>query len=212
MKKLLFLFACVAVLCACGGSSSQSEEKSKPAEESKTLPASSLILKGKHAKLFKLSGSDYKVNLVKAADDWQVRVKMTIATNTPFNKIKDYTKYEREISGPYAKLLNSSDVELENLDMNGSDWDTLLQEDEEAEVTVSGKTYEYKHMSYEAAKELFDNTVAVEISGLELEQAKTPSATQSILGDDEDLQDLKDATESAAKLLEAEKELMKALF
>ena len=47
---------------------------------------------------------------------------------------------------------------------------------------------------------------------MELEQAKTPSATQSILGDDEDLQDLKDATESAAKLLEAEKELMKALF
>jgi hypothetical protein len=121
-------------------------------------------------------------------------------------------KYEREISGPYAKLLNSSDVELENLDMNGSEWDTLLQEDEEAEVTVSGKTYEYKYMSYEAAKELFDNTVAVEISGLELEQAKTPSATQSILGDDEDLQDLKDATESATKLLEAEKELMKALF
>lgn len=212
MKKLLLLFACVAVLCACGGSSSQSEEKSKPAEESKTLPASSLILKGKHAKLFKLAGPDYKVNLVKAADDWQVRVKMTIATNTPFNKIKDYTKYEREISGPYAKLLNSSDVELENLDMNGSDWDTLLQEDEEAEVTVSGKTYEYKRMSYEAAKELFDNTVAVEISGLELEQAKEPSATQSLLGDDEDLQDLKDATESAAKLLEAEKELMKALF
>ena len=212
MKKLLLLFACVALLCACGGSSSQSEEKSKPAEESKTLPASSLILKGKHAKLFKLSGRDYKVSLVKAADDWQVRVKMTIATNTPFNKIKDYTKYEREISGPYAKLLNSSDVELENLDMNGSDWDTLLQEDEEAEVIVSGKTYEYKRMSYEAAKELFDNTVAVEISGLELEQAKEPSATQSLLGDDEDLQDLKDATESAAKLLEAEKELMKALF
>ena len=212
MKKLLLLFACVAVLCACGGSSSQSEEKSKPAEESKTLPASSLILKGKHAKLFKLAGPDFKVNLVKVADDWQVRVKMTIATNTPFNQIKDYTKYEREISGPYAKLLNSSDVELENLDMNGSDWDTLLQEDEEAEVTVSGKTYEYKHMSYEAAKELFDNTVAVEISGLELEQAKEPSATQSLLGDDEDLQDLKDATESAAKLLEAEKELMKALF
>ena len=193
MKKLLLLFACVAVLCACGGSSSQSEEKSKPAEESKTLPASSLILKGKHAKLFKLAGPDFKVNLVKVADDWQVRVKMTIATNTPFNQIKDYMKYEREISGPYAKLLNSSDVELENLDM-------------------SGKTYEYKRMSYEAAKELFDSTVAVEISGLELEQAKTPSATQSILGDDEDLQDLKDATESAAKLLEAEKELMKALF
>ena len=67
MKKLLLLFACVAVLCACGGSSSQTEEKSKPAEETKKLPASSLILKGKHAKLFKLAGADYKVNLVKVA-------------------------------------------------------------------------------------------------------------------------------------------------
>ena len=212
MKKLLFLFACVAVLCACGGSSSQSEEKSKPAEETKTLPASSLILKGKHAKLFKLAGPDYKVNLVKVADAWQVRVKMTIATNTPFNQIKDSQKFERELEGPYGKLLNGSDVELESLDMDGNDWETLIQEDEESEITVSGKTWSYKHMGYEAAKELYDNTVAVEISGLELEQAKTPSATQSILDDDDDLQDLKDATESATKLLEAEKELMKALF
>ena len=53
MKKILFLTACIALLCACGGSSP------KPTEESKTLPASSLILKGKHAKLFKLSAGSY---------------------------------------------------------------------------------------------------------------------------------------------------------
>ena len=208
MKKLLLLFACVSILCACSGSSP------KPTEESKSLPASSLILKGKHAKLFKLAGDTYNVNLVKVNDSWQVRVKMTIATNTPFENIKNSENFERELKGPYGKLLNSSDVELESLEMNGSDWEALLQEDEESELAVSGNTWAYKHLEYERAKEIFDNTVAVEISGLELEPLKKESlksATQSIM-DDEDVQDLKDAAETAGKLLEAEKDLLNALF
>lgn len=208
MKKILFLTACIALLCACGGSSP------KPTEESKTLPASSLILKGKHAKLFKLSGDTYNVNLVKANDSWQVRIKMTIATNTPFAEIKNSSSFERELKGPYGKLLNSSDVELESLEMNSSDWETLIQEDEEAELSVSGNTWSYKNLEYERAKEIFDNTVAVEISGLELEPLKKESlksATQSIM-EDEDIQELKDAAETAGKLLEAEKDLLNALL
>ena len=208
MKKILFLTACIALLCACCGSSP------KPTEESKTLPASSLILKGKHAKLFKLSGDTYNVNLVKANDSWQVRIKMTIATNTPFAEIKNSSSFERELKGPYGKLLNSSDVELESLEMNSSDWETLIQEDEEAELSVSGNTWSYKHMGYERAKEIFDNTVAVEISGLELEPLKKESlksATQSIM-EDEDIQEIKDAAETAGKLLEAEKDLLNALL
>lgn len=208
MKKILLLFACVSILYACGGSSP------KPTEESKTLPASSLIFKGKHAKLFKPVGDTFNVNLVKVNDSWQVRIKMTIATNTPFEKIKNSSNFERELKGPYGKLLNSSDVELESLEMNGSDWETLIQEDEEAELSVSGNTWAYKNMGYERAKEIFDNTVAVEISGLELEPLKKESlksATQSIM-DDKDVQDLKDAAETAGKLLEAEKELLNALF
>jgi hypothetical protein len=66
----------------------------------------------------------------------------------------------------------------------------------------------------ERAKEIFDNTVAVEISGLELEPLKKESlksATQSIM-EDQDIQDLKDAAETAGKLLEAEKDLLNALF
>ena len=208
MKKFLLILACVSLLCACGGSSP------KPTEESKSLPASSLILKGKHAKLFKLAGDTYNVNLVKVNDDWQVRIKMTIATNTPFENIKNSENFEREIEGPYGKLLNSSDVELESLEMNDSDWETLIQEDEESELAVSGNTWAYKHMKYERAKEIFDNTVAVEISGLELRPLKKESlksAAQSIM-DDEDIQDLKDAAETAGKLLEAEKDLLNALF
>ncbi len=208
MKKILLLIACVSILCACGGSSP------KPTEESKTLPASSLILKGKHAKLFKLSGDTYNVNLVKANNSWQVRIKMNIAINTPFAEIKNSSSFERELKGPYGKLLNSSDVELESLEMNSSDWETLIQEDEEAELAVSGNTWSYKNMGYERAKEIFDNTVAVEISGLELEPLKKESlksATQSIM-EDEDIQELKDAAETAGKLLEAEKDLLNALL
>lgn len=208
MKKFLLIVACVSLLCACGGSSP------KPTEESKSLPASSLILKGKHAKLFKLAGDTYNVNLVKVNDSWQVRVKMIIATNTPFEKITNSSCFERELKGPYGKLLNSSDVELESLEMNDSDWETLIQEDEESELAVSGNTWSYKHLEYERAKEIFDNTVAVEISGLELVPLKKESlksAAQSIM-DDEDVQDLKDAAETAGKLLEAEKELLNALF
>jgi hypothetical protein len=68
-------------------------------------------------------------------------------------------------------------------------------------------------MGYERAKEIFDNTVAVEISGLELEPLKKESlksATQSIM-EDEDIQEIKDAAETAGKLLEAEKDLLNAL-
>ena len=204
MKKILFLTACIALLCACGGSSP------KPTEESKTLPASSLILKGKHAKLFKLSGDTYNVNLVKANDSWQVRIKMNIATNTPFAEIKNSSSFERELKGPYGKLLNSSDVELESLEMNSSDWETLIQEDEEAELSVSGNTWSYINIGYERAKEIFDNTVAVEISGLELEPLKKESL-KSVM-EDEDIREIKDAAETAGKLLEAEKDLLNALF
>lgn len=214
MKKVLLFIACISLLCACGGSSSKPTEDAQPKEESKTLPASSLILKGKHAKLFKLSGTTYNVNLVKVDNHWQVRIKMTIATNTPFEEIKNCENFERELQGFHGSLVNSSDVELESLEMNYSDWETLLQEDDEAELTTSGKTWSYKDMSYETAKEIFDKTVAVEISGLELKPLKKESiksATESLY-DDQDMQDLKDAAETAGKLLEAEKSLLDALF
>ena len=208
MKKLMLFIACAFILCACGGSSI------KPTEESKTLPASSLILKGKHAKLFKLSGDTYKVNLVQVDDDWQVRVKMEIATNTPFEKIKNSKNFDRELYGPYGQLLNSSDVELESLEMSDSDWETLLQEDEESKLVTSGSTWRYRHLDYQTAKEIFDNAVAVEISGLELkpmkEETLIKSATKSLF-DDENIDDLKDAAETASKILEAEKSMLEAL-
>lgn len=195
------------MLCACGGGG---ESKPKQTEESKTLPASSLVLKGKHAKLFKLTDDTYTVNLVKVDSDWQVRVKMKISTGTPFDKLKDSRKYERELSNVSGYLLNSSDVELESLDFDDDDWEILLQEDEaETETTVSGKTWSYKHFSYETAKEIFDRTVAVEVSGLELDEAKKSSSSK-IMDDDtkETIDDVKDILQAEGEMLEA----LKGLF
>jgi len=162
------------------------------------------VLKGKHAKLFKLAEDSYSVLLVKVDDDWQVRVKMTIVNQTPFTQIKDYKNYERDIKEPYAELLNSSDVELETLDMSRSDWNDLIQEDEESQATISGKTWGYKHMGYEKAKDLFDKTVAVQISGLELEPVKKKS---NKLIDDE----TQDAIDDMKDLLKTEGEMLNAL-
>ena len=192
------MIMCAVTLCACGGS--------KPKEETKTLPVSSIVLKGKHAKLFKVAGETYSVNLVKADEAWQVRVKLTIANQTPFEQIKGYQNYERELQGVYGELLNSNDVELETLDMNDEDWEELLQEDEPAETSASGETWSYKNFDYEAAKELFDKTAGVEISGLELKQAKKGNSSKLI--DDE----TKETIDDMKELLEMEKGLINALF
>lgn len=199
---------CAVVLCACGGSS-----KPQPTEESKTLPASSLVMKGKHAKLFRLAEDTYKVSLVKANDGWQVMVKMRLVNTSTYEQVKDKKNYEPRLSSVYGKLLNSSDVEIETLDLDTEDFRNLIAEDVDEQASVSGHTYSYHHFSYETAKDMYDKTVAVELSGIELEKAQNGSRknASSIL-DDEDLQDVKDAAETAGKLLEAEKNLLDALF
>ncbi len=196
--------ACAAVLCACGGSS-----KPQPTEESKTLGASSLVLKGKHAKLFRLAEDSYKVSLVNTNDGWQVMVKMTLANNSTYEKVKDKKNYEPELSNVYGKLLNSSDVEIETLDLDTEDFENLIAEEVDEQAVVSGHTYSYHHFSYEDAKSMYDKIVAVELSGIELE--KSSMGSDSIL-DDDDVQELKDAAETAGKILEAEKDLLNALF
>ena len=83
--------------------------------------------------------------------------------------------------------------------------DDSRQEDEETELTVSGKTWSYKRFEYEKAKEIFDNTVAVEISGLELVQAKKSNSSKLI--DDE----TKETIDDMKDILEAEGEMLNAL-
>lgn len=207
MKKHLLMIVCAIMLCACGNSS-----KPQPTEESKTLPASSLVMKGKHAKLFRLAEETYKVSLVNTNDGWQVMVKMTLANNSTYEQVKDKKNYEPELTNVYGKLLNSSDVEIETLDMDTEDFENLIAEDVDEQAVVSGHTYTYHHYSYEVAKDMYDKTAAVELSGIELEKmSKASGKSSGSIFDDEDLQDVKNAAETAGKLLEAEKGLLDAL-
>ena len=69
-------------------------------------------------------------------------------------------------------------------------------------------------MSYSSAKKIYDGVRNVVIYEMELEAAQKEEtrkkSSQSIF-DDDDLKDVKDAAETASKLLEAEKGLLDAL-
>ena len=75
MKKFLLMIACATLMCACGGKTSSSQQ---PTDEAKSLDASTLTMRGKHANLFKVSTDTYKVMLVQANDGWQVRIKVPL--------------------------------------------------------------------------------------------------------------------------------------
>lgn len=203
MKKFMLLMACVAILCSCGGG----ESKSQPQEESKQLPASSLTLKGKHASMFKVSGDTYTVRLVNTDDGWQIRVKVNLELKTSYTDLRDCKLYEQEMSSVYGNLLNSSDVEISSLDVTSDDWDALVMEEAGAEGTISMKTYSYHHYGYEEAKAMFDKVVSVELTGIELKEAKKSSSGSSSILDD----DTRDAMQDAKELIEMEGQLLNAL-
>ena len=206
MKKFLLMIACASLMCACGGKTSSSQQ---PTDEAKSLDASTLTMRGKHANLFKVSADTYKVMLVQANDGWQVRIKVPLSLKTEFKQLEDYKKYERELSSVYGNLLNVSEVELESLDLDESEWDVLLQEGAETETSITGQTWSYKSYSYADAKSIYDRVAAVELTGIELEEAE--ETTSSSIFEDKDLEDVKAATEDMMEILEAEAELLNAL-
>ena len=207
MKKFLLMIACATLMCACGGKTSSSQQ---PTDEAKSLDASTLTMRGKHANLFKVAADTYKVMLVQTNDGWQVRIKVPLTLKTEFKQLKDYKKYERELSSVYGNLLNTSEVELESLDLDESEWDVLLQESAETETSITGQTWSYKGFSHEYAKSIYDKVAAVELTGIELEEAEEEEITSSIF-EDEDLKEVKETAEDMMEILEAEAELINAL-
>ena len=207
MKKFLLMIACATLMCACGGKTSSSQQ---PTDEAKSLDASTLTMRGKHANLFKVAADTYKVMLVQTNDGWQVRIKVPLTLKTEFKQLKDYKKYERELSSVYGNLLNTSEVELESLDLDESEWDVLLQESAETETSITGQTWSYKGFSHEYAKSIYDKVAGVELTGIELEEAEEEEITSSIF-EDEDLKEVKETAEDMMEILEAEAELINAL-
>ena len=95
------------------------------------------------------------------------------------------------------------------MDLDESEWDVLLQEGGETETSITGQTWSYKSYSYADAKSIYDRVAAVELTGIELEEAE--ETTSSSIFEDEDLEDVKAATEDMMEILEAEAELINAL-
>ena len=213
MKKFtsfLSIAAMAALLIFCIGCGSRSGKKSggEPKEESKSLPVSSVTLKGKHANLFKPTGGKYTVSLVNTNDGWEVRAKITIANKTPYDKIKDNHKYECELESVLGYLLNSSDVEIESLDIDEDELDALLLGGVDDETTITCKTYGYHHFTYEQAKEIFDKTVGIIISDIELSESDDDDddGKSKLFSDD-----AADAIDAAKDIIEVETDLLKAL-
>lgn len=207
MKNYILLIFCSLLVCACSCSESSSKKKSRvtPQEESKTLSASTISLKGKHAALFKVAGDTYKLNLVNTKDGWEVRAKITLANKSSYDNIKDKDKYEQELTNISGVLINGSDVEIESLDIDEDDLEALMLEDLGDEATITCKTYGYHHFSYEEAKSIYDKTVGLLLSGIELKQIAKGRKSSTI--DD----DLSETIDDVKVIVEAEGELLKAL-
>jgi len=204
----------VGLLSMCGGGSEEKSSSTLSSEhqnESREMAASTLKLKGTHASLFKIE-APYRLSLVQTPEDgWQVRAKIN------FTKAKDFDNksYQPTLESCHVSFIDDYDVELASAEYNETDFSTLLVKEIGESEEISFHTWRYKRMSHEEAKNIYDKVRGVIISDMALEKIKKEdakkSATQSILEDDE-MQDLKEAAETAGKLLEVEKDLLDALF
>ena len=221
MKKLLLLFVCVSMLCACGSNDQSSKEQSnpQPQEEFKNIPASSVKLIGRHANLFKVDGDCCRLSLVKVDGDWQVRLKMTITNKKPYSQLSDKAKYEQKFSHISGSLLNASEVELSSLDIPSEDWNMLVSGDIDDKLDITVKTWSFEHYSYAKAKEIFDNVVSAELRGFELDKAKDVSnnaankskSNSSGLFDDDLFDEGFEELEDVQELLELEMDMLNEL-
>lgn len=203
----------VAALCSmCGGSDGKSSDSNEQHQnESREMAATTLKLKGTHASLFKVD-EPYRLSLVKTPEDeWQVRLKINFAKAKSF----DEKKYQPALESCHVSFIDDFDVELTTAEYNLKDFNTLLVKEIGESEDISFHTWSYRHLSHADAKKIYDAVCGVVISNIELEELKKEDAvkktTKSILEDD-DMKDLKDAAESAEKILEAEKKLLDALF
>lgn len=201
-----------ALFSMCGGSDDKSSDsKEQHQNESREMAASTLKLKGTHASLFSVV-EPYRLSLVQTPEgDWQVRAKINFGKAKNFDELR----YQSSLDRCHISFIDDYDVELAAADYNNTDFNTLLVKEIGESEDISCYTYSYKHLSHPNAKKIYDAVKGIIISNIALEEIKKEdvikSATKSII-EDEDVKELKDAAETAGKLLEAEKNLLDALF
>ncbi len=198
------LLVIVLLVANCGGGDSTKQEN-----ENRKMEASTLKLKGKDAGLFKVEG-DYELKLVEVEYNWEVRAKATISKAKDF----DASEFESDFSGySYIEFLDGDDAELMSEVVSTSDLNELLTKEvgESEEITFK-IAFEINRMDYERAKRIFDNTRKVVITGIELAPIKTETSQShsSSYDDDDDDVDMDKAMDQAQKMLDAEKDMLKA--
>lgn len=200
------MIVCAATLCACGGSGS--EKTDEPQNESREMAASTLKLKGTHASWFKVE-EPYLLRLVKIPDSgWQVRVKIN------FVKVKeiDTKRYQPQFKCcPDIAYIDDCDVEVQEGQLSSDYFNSLCAKEIGEPEELILQPFCWKEMTYENAKKIYDATVSVVITDMDLDEVKKQNGVKKdILNDD--VKELKDAAETAGKILEAEKNLLDALF
>lgn len=205
------LLTALLSMCSGGSDKKSSNSDENQSNESRKMEVSTLKLKGPHSSLFKVE-EPYVLSLVKTPDEgWQVRVKIN------FVKAKEYDskRYQPQLHCCRdIAYLDDFDVELQKGQYRYEDFSTLLVKEvgESEEITL--KPFSWDKMSYSSAKKIYDGVHSVVIYEMELEPVKLESAkkkSSSSVFEDDDLKDIKDAAETASKILEAEKDLLDAL-
>ncbi|MBR6354546.1 MAG: hypothetical protein IKS01_02065, partial [Paludibacteraceae bacterium] len=116
---------------------------------------------------------------------------------------------------PEMAYMDDCDDELQEGQLSSDYFNTLCAQEVGEPEEIILQPFNWDPMSYEAAKKIYDATRYVVITDMDLDAVEKNNAlldaTKSILEDD-DVQELQDAAETAGKLLEAEKELLDALF
>lgn len=205
------LILIIGAFSTCGGNDKKAEDTTEHSNESREMPASAIELKGVHAGLFKVEGN-IKLSLVKLTDKggWEVRAKI------PFIKIQDFdaSQFKGEIACcPDMAYLDENEVEVQQDQCSDKDdFNSLLAKNVGDSESLTFRPYQYNGMSYDKAKKIYDATQGIVIKDIKLEELTKEEKKQlDSVFDDDDLKDVKDAAETAGKIIDAEMEMLKAL-
>ena len=184
MKKSFLLIVCAIALVlgfsSCGGSTKESEDSQKEAKEeevkeeelTKTIPASSVTIKGEYKDLFKVDG-DVKIILTKAnyPGRWQIKAVIPTSNTKPWSKIAK-TRFDSKDVSAYLKFeyLDANESEMDMGSMGGFKSCNLIDLLKSEEITTEKMTIQYFSSTdgdeYKVAKEKFDkvNGAKIEVS------------------------------------------------
>ena len=199
----------ISITSTCGNDSEKKQETTQHQNESRKIDASALKLKGTHASWFKVE-EPVQISLVKTNDNgWEVRSKIT------FIKTKeiDTKKYQAQLRCcQNIDYVDDFEVELISDQYSYQEFNTLLAKSAGESEAITLKPFQWEGMSYEKAKNIYDKLCGIVINGIEFEKVeKATQSTSSSIFEDDDLKEVKEATEDMMEILEAEAELINAL-